>query len=170
MSHDPDEFGTPGPSPSREGVGPAGRFSATEIGSSRTAPRLGNALTPPVLDCRTATQFTRHITSELEEQTRLALERYVGDIGADEVVDMARNLAQMRGRYLAQALAVGTNRQPPAREEIEELKGMREQIDELDLAFRAIRDAIAAEQVAVREIAAPQPLSARDPVLRHRPL
>lgn len=129
--------------------GASGGRSDARQGSRAQGARRGEVLEQ---DCRNAAQFTRHITTVLEEQTRAALERYVGDVKAGELVEMARNLGQMKARYMAHALAVGTNRTPPSREDAQELRWMREQFEELDLAFQAIREAITNEQVAVGDL------------------
>jgi hypothetical protein len=100
----------------------------------------------------TTAQFTRHIAHVIEDQTRTALDRYVGAVGAGEIVDMARHLGQMKARYIAQSLAVATDRKPPSRADAQEMRWMREQIEELELAFQAIRDAIANEMIPVRDL------------------
>jgi hypothetical protein len=109
----------------------------------------------------TTAQFTRHIAHVIEDQTRAALDRYVGAVGAGEIVDMARHLGQMKARYIAHSLAVATDRKPPSRADAQEMRWMREQIEELELAFQLIRDSIANEMIPVRDLDGPEAKAGR---------
>ncbi|MCF8481627.1 MAG: hypothetical protein K9H25_14445 [Rhodospirillum sp.] len=129
---------------SRGGSGEAEGKTARTLRAVRDGEESGGPLT--------TAQFTRHIAHVVEDQTRAALDRYVGAVGAGEIVDMARHLGQMKARYIAQSLAVATDRKPPTRADAQEMRWMREQIEELELAFQAIRDAISSEMIPVRDL------------------
>lgn len=102
----------------------------------------------------TTKQFNRHLAHVLEEQTRHAITKYVGDVDPAEVLDLARRVANLRARYVATSLAAAGATAPPTRAEIEEMRFMRERIDELEHALSAVREAIANEVVQVRNVIA----------------
>ncbi|ABC21415.1 hypothetical protein [Rhodospirillum rubrum] len=138
------------PGPRFEGVAGRERAAAPSIDGQADGDDLAASMT--------AAQFSRHLAQVIEDQTRRALDRYVGDVGAGEIIDMARNLGQLKARYIGQSLAVATNRQPPSRADAQEMRWMREQIEELELAFETIQRAIASEMIPIRDSRnAPQP-------------
>ncbi|MQX35067.1 hypothetical protein [Roseospira navarrensis] len=100
----------------------------------------------------TTKQFNRHLTHVLEDQTRHAIAKYVGDVEPMEVLDLARRVANLRARYVAESLAAGTATVPPTKAEVEEMRFMRERIAELEHALATVREAIANEVVQVRNV------------------
>ncbi len=112
----------------------------------------------------TTTQFTRHLAQVMDDQTRAALGRWVGEVDATEIVDMARNIAHMKARYVAMALAAASNRQPPTKADAQELRWMRERIEEVELAFQAVKDAVAGEMLPVTGLTASVGTTSRPPL------
>ncbi|MBB4313713.1 hypothetical protein [Roseospira marina] len=102
----------------------------------------------------TTKQFNRHLAHVLEEQTRSAIAKYVGDVHPTEVLDLARRVAKLRARYVATALAAGGASAAPTKAEIEEMRFMRERIEELEYALATVREAIANEVVQVENVIA----------------
>ncbi|MGB0697266.1 MAG: hypothetical protein ACPGOY_16555 [Rhodospirillaceae bacterium] len=100
----------------------------------------------------TTAQFTRHLSHVEEEATKSALQRYVGEVSANEIVTMVRNLSRLKARYVAVTLAAGTNSNPPTPDDTKEMRAMRERIEELEQGVRAIKEAIAHEMVPVAEV------------------
>lgn len=100
----------------------------------------------------TTKQFNRHLAHVLEDQTRLAIAKYVGDVEPVEVLDLARRVANLRARYVATALAAGGASAPPTKAEVEEMRFMRDRIEELEHALSTVREAIAGEVIQVRNV------------------
>jgi len=100
----------------------------------------------------TTKQFTRHLTHVLEEQTKHAINKYVGNIEPSEVLNLARRVANLRARYVSAALAAGNATVMPTKTEVEEMRFMRERIDELEHALATVREAIADEIVQVKNV------------------
>lgn len=119
-------------------------------------------------DCRTVTQFAHYSTSMLDDLTKTAYKRFVGDVGPEEILDIINVLAQLKGRYLAQAIADLTARRLPAVEQTEQLRALRLQIEEVTHALDALQKAVEWEMVGVRGINAPASAS-QQPIMRLRP-
>ncbi|MBB4287105.1 hypothetical protein [Roseospira goensis] len=102
----------------------------------------------------TTKQFNRHLAHVLEEQTKHAITKYVGDVDPVEVLDLARRVANLRARYVATALAASGATAPPTKAEVEEMRFMRERIEELEHALSSVREAIANEVVRVKNVVA----------------
>lgn len=100
----------------------------------------------------TTQQFTRHLSHVVEEQTRHAIARTVGEVEPGEVLDLARRVANLRARYVATALASAHGKAPPTKAEIEEMRFMRERIGEMDHALSTVREAIASELITVKNV------------------
>jgi len=100
----------------------------------------------------TTQQFTRHLAHVVEEQTRHAIARTVGEVEPGEVLDLARRVANLRARYVATALASANGKAPPTKAEIEEMRFMRERIAEMDHALATVREAIASELITVKNV------------------
>jgi hypothetical protein len=123
----------------------------------RAEAALARGEAPPVTEALpagrlTTKQFNRHLAHVLEEQTKSAITKYVGDIEPAEVLDLARRVANLRARYVATALAAAGGTAPPTKAEIDEMRFMRERIEELEQAFTAVREAIANEVVQVKNV------------------
>lgn len=119
-------------------------------------------------DCRTVTQFANYSMSILDDLTRTAYKRSVGDVGPEEVLDVINILAQLKGRYLAQALADLTARRLPTVEQTDQLRAIRLQIEEVTHALDTIQKTIEWELVGVRGINAPASAT-QQPIMRLRP-
>jgi len=100
----------------------------------------------------TTQQFTRHLSHVVEEQTRHAIARTVGEVDPGEVLDLARRVANLRARYVATALASANGKAPPTKAEIEEMRFMRERIAEMEHALATVREAISSELVSVKNV------------------
>jgi hypothetical protein len=120
----------------------------------QAAPRDGAAEGPDALPegRLTTKQFNRHLAHVLEDQTRHAIAKYVGDVEPTEVLDLARRVANLRARYVATALAAGGASAPPTKAEVEEMRFMRDRIEELEHALATVREAIASEVIQVRNV------------------
>ncbi|MBE1236663.1 hypothetical protein IHV25_03220 [Phaeovibrio sulfidiphilus] len=126
------------------------------------------ALHDVLSDCHSASQFVHCVQAALDDLTRSACRRHVGDVGPDEVFDMVSVLATLKGRYIAEALAEISSKRNPAALDVGRLRVLREQIREIESALDAVRSAIDQELVGVRGVNAPSPTGSQ-PVLRNHP-
>ncbi len=103
--------------------------------------------TPAVL---TASQFTRHIAHIIEDEMRRSLKRHVEVIDPREMINLAKLVAEMKAKYIGTTLAIASNRQPITDSELEQLRGYRVKIQELEAAHNELNKAIASQLVEVR--------------------
>lgn len=100
----------------------------------------------------TASQFSRHITHIIEEEMRRSLKRHVEVIDPREMIDLAKLVADLKAKYIGTTLAIASNRKPVTDAEVEQLKGCRVKIQELEAAHNELNEAIAARLVDVRGV------------------
>ncbi len=100
----------------------------------------------------TASQFSRHITHIIEEEMRRSLKRHVEVIDPREMIDLAKLVADLKAKYIGTTLAIASNRKPVTDAEVEQLKGYRVKIQELEAAHNELNEAIAARLVDVRGV------------------
>ena len=99
-----------------------------------------------------ASQFTRHITHIVEDEMRRALKRHVDVIDPREMIDLAKMLAEMKAKYIGLTLTIASNHTPITDAELEQMRGMRVKIQELEAAYNEINEAIGSQLVDVRGI------------------
>jgi Lon protease-like protein len=101
----------------------------------------------------TASQFLRHMDSVLADEARPVYRRYVGEIDPRELVDIARQISHYRAKHIGVALAMAQSRNPPSRQELDELKDLRDRADELDRALQAIKQAVSDDLLSLKGLA-----------------
>ncbi len=118
---------------------------------SEAMPMLGEKgrSTPAAL---TASQFTRHIAHIIEDEMRRSLKRHVDVIDPREMIDLAKLVADLKAKYIGTTLAIASNRQPITDSELEQLRGFRVKIQELEAAHNELNEAIASNLVEVRGV------------------
>ena len=100
-----------------------------------------------------ASQFARHIGQIAEDEMRRAIKRQVNVIDPREMIDLAKMMAEMKAKYIATTLTTASNRTPMTDAEMEQLKGMRLRLQELEAAYNEVNEAISAQLVEVRGVA-----------------
>ena len=100
----------------------------------------------------TASQFTRHIAHIIEDEMRRSLKRHVEVIDPREMIDLAKLVAELKAKYIGTTLAIASNRQPITDSELEQLRGYRVKIQELEAAHNELNEAIASQLVEVRGV------------------
>ncbi len=100
----------------------------------------------------TASQFTRHVTQIIEDEMRRPLKRHVDVIDPREMIDLAKMLAELKAKYIGMTLTIASNRTPMTDAELEQLRGMRVKIQELEAAYNELNEAIASQLVEVRGV------------------
>jgi hypothetical protein len=100
----------------------------------------------------TASQFTRHVTQIIEDEMRRSLKRHVDVIDPREMIDLAKMLAELKGKYIGMTLTIASNRTPMTDAELEQLRGMRVKIQELEAAYNELNEAISSQLVEVRGV------------------
>lgn len=88
-------------------------------------------------------QYLYHLTSDIRAFTRAETEHAVNACTPVEVQRVARLLAKLKGRYLAQIVDLGSNKRAPIGEtDIADIRRSREMAEELELGLQALRHAI----------------------------
>lgn len=105
---------------------------------------------PPTLS---ASQFARHMSQVAEDELRRAIKRQVDTIDPREMIDLAKMMAEMKAKYIAMTLTTASNRTPMTDAEMEQLKGMRLRVQEIEAAYNEVNEAIGAQLVDVRGVA-----------------
>ena len=100
----------------------------------------------------TANQFTRHIGHIVEDEMRRSLKRHVDVIDPREMIDLAKMLADLKAKYIGTTLTVASNKTPINDAELEQLRGLRLKIQELEAAYNEVNEAIASQLVEVRGV------------------
>ncbi len=119
---------------------------ATAMAGSSKA-RVGGAAAP-----LTANQFTRHIGHIVEDEMRRALKRHVDVIDPREMIDLAKMLAELKAKYIGTTLTIASNKTPINDAELEQMRGLRLKIQELEAAYNEVNEAIASQLVEVRGV------------------
>ncbi len=121
--------------------------SKSEDSQTFTSEKGGKAQ-PPL----TASQFTRHVTHIIEDEMRRSLKRHVDVIDPREMIDLAKMLAELKGKYISMTLTIASNRTPMTDAELEQLRSTRVKIQELEAAYNELNEAIASQLVEVRGV------------------
>ena len=100
----------------------------------------------------TASQFTRHVTHIVEDEMRRSLKKHVDVIDPREMIDLAKMLADLKAKYIGLTLTVASNRTPITDAELDQMRGLRLKIQELEAAYNEINEAIASQFVEVRGV------------------
>jgi len=100
----------------------------------------------------TASQFTRHVTQIIEDEMRRSLKRHVDVIDPREMIDLAKLLADLKGKYISLTLTIASNRTPMTDAELEQLRATRVKIQELEAAYNELNEAISSQLVEVRGV------------------
>jgi hypothetical protein len=88
-------------------------------------------------------QYLYHLTSDIRSFTRAETEHAVQSCTPVEVQRVARLLAKLKGRYLAQIVDLGSGKRAPIGEtDIADIRRSREMAEELELGLKALRHAI----------------------------
>ncbi|WP_162912909.1 hypothetical protein [Rhodospirillaceae bacterium SYSU D60014] len=115
----------------------AGTTSPRHHGSEDSLPTIANSPSPNVR------QFLCYVQSDLRALTRTETVNAVIAVTPSEVERVARAVAKMRGRYLAQVLDLGHADRPPLTEaDVAQLRRAREWYEEVERGFTALRSAI----------------------------
>ncbi|GAA0600168.1 hypothetical protein [Caenispirillum bisanense] len=102
----------------------------------------------------TAPQFIQHMDGVVNEEARSLYRRFVGEVDPRELIDLARQVSTYRARYVGTALAMAQAKNPPSRQELDELRDLRERADELDRALDTIKQAAAGGLLSLKGLAA----------------
>ena len=106
-------------------------------GSERAAPTATDSASPNVR------QFLYYVQSDLRALTRAETVNAVIAVTPSEVERVARAVAKLRGRYLAQILDLGHSDRPPLTEaDVGQLRRAREWYQEVERGFTELRAAI----------------------------
>jgi hypothetical protein len=101
-----------------------------------------------------ASQFTRHIAQIAEDETRRALKRQVDTVDPRDMIDLAKMIAELKAKYVATTLAFAGNRTPVTESEIDQLRGLRLRLQEVEAAYAEVNNVIGAQLVEVRGVSA----------------
>lgn len=88
-------------------------------------------------------QYLYHLTTDIRAFTRAETEHAVHACTPVEVQRVARLLAKLKGRYLAQIVDLGSHKRGPIGEmDIADIRRSREMAEEVELGLEALRRAI----------------------------
>ncbi|WP_300299648.1 hypothetical protein [Ferrovibrio sp.] len=89
-----------------------------------------------------ARQYVQQIIAQDRELTRNQMIWALGRIEPGEIEAMLKSLAKMRGRYASLVLEYSQTERPVGRQALEELRGLRERIEEFERGLETIKAAI----------------------------
>lgn len=89
-----------------------------------------------------ARQYVQQIAAKDREMTRAQMVWALGRIEPNEIDTMLRSLAKMRGRYATLVLEYAQTERPIGAVALEELRGLRERIEEFERGLETIKTAI----------------------------
>jgi hypothetical protein len=88
-------------------------------------------------------QYLYHLNTDIRAFTRAETEHAVQSCTPVEVQRVARLLAKLKGRYLAQIVDLGSSKRAPIAEmDIADIRRSREMAEEVELGLQALRHAI----------------------------
>ena len=125
------------------------RRTKDEQASQVSTPFDGEHASPGTL---TASQFTRHVSHIVEEEMKRALKRHVDVIDLHEMIALAKMVAELKSRYVAMTLTIASNKTPMTDKELEELRGMRLKIQEMEAAYNEVNESIVSQLVDVKGV------------------
>lgn len=98
-------------------------------------------------------QYLFNLAGESRRLSESEVRNAVVGVTPIEVERVARAVARLRGRYLAQVVDIGAAAQGPlTRGEIEQLRAARENYEEMEAGFAALRGAIEAGEIPLEGI------------------
>jgi hypothetical protein len=98
-------------------------------------------------------QYLFHLSSDARRLNETELRNAVVGVTPVEVERVARTVAKLRGRYLAQVVDTGAAAQGPlTRGEIEQLRQARENYEEMEAGFAALRAAIESGEIPLEGV------------------
>ncbi|WP_298728708.1 hypothetical protein [uncultured Ferrovibrio sp.] len=89
-----------------------------------------------------ARQFVQQLSIKEQEATRAQMIWALGRIEPSEIDTMIKALAKMRGRYASLVLEYSQSERPIGNVALEELRGLRERIEEFERGLETIKAAI----------------------------
>lgn len=89
-----------------------------------------------------ARQFVQQLDIKEQEATRAQMIWALGRIEPAEIDTMIKSLAKMRGRYASLVLEYSQSERPIGNVALEELRGLRERIEEFERGLETIKTAI----------------------------
>lgn len=124
------------------GMLPAVPAMQSEVGRAKTIPANPNVR-----------QYLLHLATDSRRLCESEVRNAVVGVTPTEVERVARAVAKLRGRYLAQVVDVGAAAQGPlTRGEIDQLRLARENYEELEAGFAALRRAIEVGEVPLEGV------------------
>lgn len=98
-------------------------------------------------------QYLLHLATDARRHAESEVRNAVVGVTPTEVERVARAVAKLRGRYLAQVVDAGAAAQGPlTRGEIDQLRLARENYEELETGFNALRQAIEAGEIPLEGV------------------
>lgn len=98
-------------------------------------------------------QYLLHLATDARRLSESEVRNAVVGVTPTEVERVARAVAKLRGRYLAQVVDAGAAAQGPlTRGEIDQLRLARENYEEMDAGFAALRRAIEAGEIPLEGV------------------
>lgn len=135
------------PKPAASAARPAIRLLNPAAANANPAPRPAAERQSAMIERRTPNigQYLHHLQHDIRSYVKAeTLNAVIGTTPA-EVQRVARILAKLKGRYLAQLIDLGNGRNGPIGEpEIRELRRCREMYEEVELGLNTLRTAIEA--------------------------
>lgn len=101
----------------------------------------------------TARQYVQKLSNQLRQQSREQMAWALGRVETDELDRLVRQMAKLKGRYATLLLEYSQGDRPMRPNAVAELRGLREQIAELEHGFEMLKEAIlegTAEVIGVR--------------------
>jgi len=101
----------------------------------------------------TARQYVQKLNASLRAQSREQMAWALGRVESEELDTLVRQMAKLKGRYATLLLEYAQGDRPMRPTAVAELRGLREQIAELEHGFEMLKDAIlegTAEVIGVR--------------------
>ncbi|MBX3454503.1 hypothetical protein [Ferrovibrio sp.] len=113
----------------------------------RLAKRDGLAATP-----LTARQYVQKLNGRARELAQEQVSWALGRVEPEELDGLLRHIAKLRGRYATLVLEHAQSDRPLRREQLNELKLMREQIEELNHGLELLKEVILDGTAEVRGV------------------
>jgi hypothetical protein len=138
------------PSPFRRKMESASMLPATPAASK---PAVGSGAVVSRIPAPSVRQYLFNLTGDARRLSESEVRNAVVGVTPVEVERVARAVARLRGRYLAQVVDVGAAAQGPlTRGEIEQLRAARENYEEMEAGFTALRGAIESGEIPLEGI------------------
>lgn len=116
--------------------------NAATPASARERLALRDGDLAPGAGALTARQYVQQLGIMEQEATRSQMVWALGRIEPGELETMVKSLARMRGRYASLVLEYSQSDRPIGHVALDELRGLRERIQEFELGLETIKTAI----------------------------